>query len=97
MLVTSTEPAYVSTCASVTVTCVSLNISNQVWAEVFAKAVEGKNLKEILLAFGAASPSAPAAGAGAAAAEGGVAAAAAEEAAPEEEESDEDMGMGLFD
>lgn len=66
-----------------------------VWAETFAKATEGKDLKEILFAFGAAGPAAAAAPAAA----GGEAAAPAEAEAPkeEEEESDEDMGMGLFD
>ncbi|KAF5103726.1 hypothetical protein D0Z03_000098 [Geotrichum reessii] len=66
-----------------------------IWANVFAKAVEGKDLKELLFAFGAAGPAAsgPAAAAGG---DSGAAAAAAEEE-PEEEESDEDMGMGLFD
>ena len=70
-----------------------------VWADVFAKALEGKDLKEILSGFHNAGP-AVAAGSGAAAAAGatGGEAAAAEEAAAEpEEESDEDMGFGLFD
>lgn len=67
-----------------------------VWAETFAKAVEGQDLKEILAAFSTAGPAAPAAGA-AAAAGGDAAAPAAEEAAEEESESDGDMGMGLFD
>ncbi|CAN6648044.1 large ribosomal subunit protein P1A [Trichomonascus vanleenenianus] len=65
-----------------------------IWANVFAKAVEGKNLKELLFSIGASAG--PAAGAAPAAA-GGAAPAAAEEKAEEEEESDEDMGMGLFD
>jgi ribosomal protein L12E/L44/L45/RPP1/RPP2 len=84
--------------ASCIIGFIIVDSANQVWAETFAKAVEGKNLKEILFAFGA---SGPATG-GAAAAAGGAAPAAgeaapAEEAAAEEEESDEDMGMGLFD
>ena len=67
------------------------------WADVFAKALEGKDLKELLFSFAAAGPSAPAA-AGAAAATSGSAEEAAEEAAEEEkEESDDDMGFGLFD
>lgn len=72
---------------------------DSVWADIFAKAVEGKNLKELLFSFAA---SAPAGGAAPAAAAGGAAAggdAAAEEAKEEEaaEESDDDMGFGLFD
>lgn len=66
-----------------------------VWAEVFAQATEGQDLKEIVTAFGAAGPAAAAApAAGGAAA---PAAAAQEEAPKEESESDGDMGMGLFD
>ncbi|EDK46882.1 60S acidic ribosomal protein P1-beta [Lodderomyces elongisporus] len=72
---------------------------DSIWADIFAKAVEGKNLKELLFSFAA---SAPAGGAAPAAAAGGAAAggdAAAEEAKEEEaaEESDDDMGFGLFD
>ncbi|KAG0227049.1 hypothetical protein BGW42_003174 [Actinomortierella wolfii] len=64
---------------------------------LFAKALEGKNVAEMLTNVGAAG-AAPAAGAAAPA--GG--AAAAEEKAEEKkeeakEESDEDMGFGLFD
>lgn len=67
-----------------------------VWADVFAKALEGQNLKELLFSFAA---SAPAAASGAAGASAG---AAAEEVAEEKEEeeveeSDDDMGFGLFD
>ncbi|RCK55799.1 60S acidic ribosomal protein P1-A [Candida viswanathii] len=68
-----------------------------IWADLFAKALEGKDLKEFFFNFSAA----PAAAAGAAGA--GAAGAAAEEAAEEEkeeeakEESDDDMGFGLFD
>ena len=67
-----------------------------VWAEVFAKATEGRDLKDILLSFSTAGPAAGSTPAAAAAA-GGAAEEAAEEAPKEEEESDEDMGMGLFD
>lgn len=68
-----------------------------IWADLFAKALDGKDLKELFFSFSAA-PAAPAAG-GAATAAGGAAAAeaAAEEAAEEKEESDDDMGFGLFD
>ncbi|RKP28147.1 60s acidic ribosomal protein-domain-containing protein [Syncephalis pseudoplumigaleata] len=67
-----------------------------IWASIFAKALEGKDLGEMLMNVGAGG-AAPAAG-GAAGAEGGAAAAAEEEKKEEEkEESDEDMGFGLFD
>lgn len=68
---------------------------DNVWAEVFAKALEGKDIKEVLSGFHAAGPAAPAAGAAAAS---GAAEEAAEEAAESgKEESDDDMGFGLFD
>ncbi|KIM95160.1 hypothetical protein OIDMADRAFT_21071 [Oidiodendron maius Zn] len=69
-----------------------------IWTTLFAKALEGKDVKDLLLNVGsggaAAAPAAGGAGAGGAA--------AAEEAKEEEkeeakEESDEDMGFGLFD
>ncbi|EXJ71599.1 large subunit ribosomal protein LP1 [Cladophialophora psammophila CBS 110553] len=72
-----------------------------IWATLFAKALEGKDVKDMLLNVGSgggAAAAAPAAGGAA----GG--AAAADEAPKEEEkkeeekeESDEDMGFGLFD
>ncbi|ODV95391.1 hypothetical protein PACTADRAFT_42554 [Pachysolen tannophilus NRRL Y-2460] len=70
----------------------------QIWADVFAKALEGKDLKELLFSFAASAPTAGAA-TGAAAASGASEAAAAEEEKAEEakEESDDDMGFGLFD
>ncbi|CAK7902450.1 60S acidic ribosomal protein P1-B [[Candida] anglica] len=65
------------------------------WADVFSKALEGKDLKELLFSFAAA---APAAASGSAPAAAGSADAPAEEAVEEEkEESDDDMGFGLFD
>ncbi|KAI5813087.1 50S ribosomal protein LP1 [Pyronema omphalodes] len=71
-----------------------------IWASLFAKALEGKDLKEMLLNVGSGG-AAPAAAAGAAssgAAAGGAAEAAEEKKEEkEEEESDEDMGFGLFD
>lgn len=71
---------------------------DNVWAEVFASALEGKDLKEILSGFHNAGPASGAAAGSGAAAAGGDAAAAEEEAAEEEkEESDDDMGFGLFD
>jgi large subunit ribosomal protein LP1 len=73
-----------------------------IWATLFAKALEGKDVKDMLLNVGSgggAAAAAPSAGAGGAAAGG---AAAAEEEKPaekeeEKEESDDDMGFGLFD
>ncbi|KAK9469050.1 ribosomal protein 60S [Lipomyces arxii] len=68
-----------------------------IWASLFAKALEGKDVKDLLTNVGSVG-SAPAA-----AVSGGAAAEATEEAAEEEapaeekEESDDDMGFGLFD
>ncbi|KAF3903811.1 hypothetical protein AA313_de0204782 [Arthrobotrys entomopaga] len=70
-----------------------------IWTSLFAKALEGKDVKDLLLNVGSGGGAAAAGGAPAAA--GGAAAAAEEtkEEAKEEEkeESDEDMGFGLFD
>jgi len=70
-----------------------------VWANLFAKALEGKNVTDLLMNVGAGgAPAAASAGGG-----GGASAAAEkpkeEEKAKEEEkeESDDDMGFGLFD
>ncbi|SMR60988.1 unnamed protein product [Zymoseptoria tritici ST99CH_1E4] len=69
-----------------------------IWTSLFAKALEGKDVKELLLNVGSGGGAAPAAGAAAPAAAGGAAEAAPEAAKEEEkEESDEDMGFGLFD
>ncbi|KAK2861315.1 60S acidic ribosomal protein P1 [Arthroderma sp. PD_2] len=69
-----------------------------IWTSLFSKALDGKNLKDILVNVGSGGGAAPAGGAPAA---GGAAAAdaapAEEEKAEEAEESDEDMGFGLFD
>ncbi|CCH59700.1 hypothetical protein TBLA_0B08840 [Henningerozyma blattae CBS 6284] len=66
-----------------------------IWADIFAKALEGQDLKDLLVNFsaGAAAP------AGAVGAAEGAAGAEAEEEKEEEakEESDDDMGFGLFD
>ncbi|KAJ5217648.1 60S acidic ribosomal protein P1 [Penicillium citrinum] len=67
-----------------------------IWTSIFAKALEGKDIKELLTNVGSAGPAAPAGGAAA----GGAAApaeAAEEKKEEEKEESDEDMGFGLFD
>ncbi|KAJ9498356.1 hypothetical protein LTR99_003206 [Exophiala xenobiotica] len=71
-----------------------------IWASLFAKALEGKDVKDMLLNVGSGGGAAAAApAAGAPAAGGAEAAAPAEEEKKEEEkeESDEDMGFGLFD
>ncbi|WFD40942.1 uncharacterized protein MJAP1_003933 [Malassezia japonica] len=69
-----------------------------IWAQLLAKALEGKDVKDMLTNVGAGSGPAVAAPA---AASGGDAAAPAEEKKEEKkeekEESDEDMGFGLFD
>ncbi|CAO3624674.1 unnamed protein product [Cunninghamella blakesleeana] len=67
-----------------------------IWFSLYAKALAGQNLGELLLNVGA--PGAGPAVAGGAAAGGAAAEEAAEEAKEEEkEESDDDMGFGLFD
>ncbi|ORX61872.1 ribosomal protein 60S [Hesseltinella vesiculosa] len=66
-----------------------------IWFSLYAKALAGQDLNELLTKVG--TPGAGPAVAGAAAA-GGAAAEAVEEAKEEEkEESDDDMGFGLFD
>ncbi|KAI5970232.1 RPP1B [Candida margitis] len=72
---------------------------DSIWADVFAKALEGKDLKELLFSFAASAPASGAAAGGAAAGAADAGAAPAEEAKEEEdkEESDDDMGFGLFD
>ncbi|KAK5167899.1 60S acidic ribosomal protein P1 [Cryomyces antarcticus] len=73
-----------------------------IWTTLFAKALEGKDVKDLLLNVGsgggAAAAAAPAAGGAGGAAAGGAAEEKEEEKKEEEkEESDEDMGFGLFD
>ncbi|KAI0470701.1 60s acidic ribosomal protein-domain-containing protein [Xylariaceae sp. FL0804] len=70
-----------------------------IWTQLFAKALEGKDVKDMLSAVGSGGGAAAAPGAGAAAAGGAAAAeeAPAEAKEEEKEESDEDMGFGLFD
>ncbi|GAA5891008.1 hypothetical protein JCM3775_005766 [Rhodotorula graminis] len=69
-----------------------------IWASLLAKALEGKDVKELLTNVGAGG-AAPAAGASSGGAAAGGAAEEAKEEAKEEdkEESDDDMGFGLFD
>ncbi|OAA33297.1 60S acidic ribosomal protein P1 [Moelleriella libera RCEF 2490] len=69
-----------------------------IWTSIFAKALEGKDVKDLLVNVGSGGGAAAPAAGGAAAAAGGDAAPAEEEKKEEEkEESDEDMGFGLFD
>jgi len=70
-----------------------------IWTSLFAKALEGKDVKDLLLNVGSGGGAAAAPAAGGAAAAGGEAAAEEkkEEKEEEKEESDEDMGFGLFD
>ncbi|KAK2763876.1 60S acidic ribosomal protein P1 [Arachnomyces sp. PD_36] len=67
-----------------------------IWTSLFSKALEGKDVKDLLLNVGSGGGAAAPGGAPAA---GGEAPAEEkkEEKAEEPEESDEDMGFGLFD
>ncbi|ODQ76941.1 hypothetical protein BABINDRAFT_163943 [Babjeviella inositovora NRRL Y-12698] len=67
-----------------------------IWADLFAKALDGKNLKDYFFNIQAGSASGAAAS-GAVAASGSAEAAAEEVAEEAKEESDDDMGFGLFD
>nr|AID68562.1 ribosomal protein p1 [Cerebratulus lacteus] len=68
------------------------------WPGLFAKALTGVDVKELITKIGSSAGSAPAAGAGAAAAGAPAEEEKKEEKKEEsEEESDEDMGFGLFD
>lgn len=65
----------------------------QVWADIFSKALEGKDIKQVLSGFHAVGSSGSTSSAGAASVSE-VVEEVVEEAA---EESDDDMGFGLFD
>lgn len=69
------------------------------WPGLFAKALEGVNIKELITNIGSGVGAAPAGGAAAAPAAEAAPAAAKEEKKKEEEpeESDDDLGLGLFD
>ncbi|XP_076686480.1 ribosomal protein LP1 isoform X2 [Andrena cerasifolii] len=69
------------------------------WPGLFAKALEGVNVKELITNIGSGVGAAPAAAPTAAAPASAEAAPAKEEKKKEEseEESDDDMGFGLFD
>ncbi|EEQ87872.1 60S acidic ribosomal protein P1 [Blastomyces dermatitidis] len=69
-----------------------------IWSSLFAKALEGKDVKDLLLNVGSGGGAAAATGGAApVAAEAGTAEEKKEEKEEEKEESDEDMGFGLFD
>nr|ABZ04251.1 ribosomal protein rplp1 [Lineus viridis] len=69
------------------------------WPGLFAKALSGVDVKELVTKIGNAAGSAPAGGAAAAPAGGAAPAEEKKEEKKEEseEESDDDMGFGLFD
>jgi len=71
-----------------------------IWATLLAKALEGKNVKDMLTNVGSGGGAPAAAAVGGAPAAGGAAAEAPKEEEKKEEEkeeSDDDMGFGLFD
>lgn len=68
-----------------------------IWADIFAKALEGKDLKEFFFNINAAPAAGAAVAGGASAAAGGAEEAAEEKEEEAKEESDDDMGFGLFD
>lgn len=68
------------------------------WPTLFAKALEGVSIKELITNVGSGAAAAPAAAAPAAAAAAPAAAEKKEEKKKEEsDESDDDLGFGLFD
>lgn len=69
------------------------------WPGLFAKALEGVNIKELITNIGSGVGAAPAGATAAPAAAAAAAAPAKEEKKKESEpeESDDDMGLGLFD
>jgi large subunit ribosomal protein LP1 len=69
-----------------------------IYADLFAKALEGQDIKALLTNFSAGAASSGAAPAAAASGAAGAEAEAEEEKEEEaKEESDDDMGFGLFD
>ncbi|KAL8874269.1 MAG: hypothetical protein Q9174_000389 [Haloplaca sp. 1 TL-2023] len=77
----------------------SIDDVESIWTSLFSKALEGKNVKDMLtnVGSGGGAAAAPTAGAGGAAADAPAEEAKKEEKEEEKEESDEDMGFGLFD
>ncbi|KAI9883610.1 MAG: 60S acidic ribosomal protein P1 [Watsoniomyces obsoletus] len=69
-----------------------------IWTTLFAKALDGKDVKDLLLNVGSGGGAAPAAAAASGGAAGGDAPAEEKkEEKVEEEESDEELGLSLFD
>jgi len=68
-----------------------------IWTSIFAKALEGKDVKDLLVNVGSGGGAAAPAGATATVGAATADAPAVEEKEDEKEESDEDMGFGLFD
>jgi len=70
-----------------------------IWTQLFAKALEGKDVKDMLTNVGSGGAAPAAVAGGGAPAAGGAAGVeeTKEEKEEEREESDEDMGFGLFD
>ncbi|KAI1000170.1 hypothetical protein K3495_g8027 [Podosphaera aphanis] len=68
-----------------------------IWSDLFAKALEGKDVKELLLNVGSGGGAAAAPAAGGAVSADVATEEKVEEKEEEKEESDEDMGFGLFD
>ncbi|KAL8899102.1 MAG: hypothetical protein Q9180_000768 [Flavoplaca navasiana] len=70
-----------------------------IWTTLFAKALEGKNVKDMLLNVGSGggAAAAPTVGAGGGATDTAPEDVKEEKKEEEKEESDEDMGFGLFD
>ncbi|WYZ41339.1 hypothetical protein EsH8_V_000234 [Colletotrichum jinshuiense] len=68
-----------------------------IWTSLFAKALEGKDVKDLLSNVGSGGGAAAPAAGGAAAGGAATEAAAEEPKEEEKEESDDDMGFGLFD
>jgi len=70
-----------------------------IWTQLFAKALEGKDVKDLLTNVGSGGAAPAAVAGGGAPAAGGAAGVeeTKEEKEEEREESDEDMGFGLFD
>ncbi|RKF62072.1 60S acidic ribosomal protein P1 [Erysiphe neolycopersici] len=68
-----------------------------IWSSLFAKALDGKDVKELLLNVGSGGGAAAPASSGDSAAAPTEDKKAEEKEEAKEEESDEDMGFGLFD
>ncbi|GAA6000888.1 60S acidic ribosomal protein P1 [Rhodotorula paludigena] len=78
--------------------CQAANVELEpIWASLLAKALEGKDVKDLLTNVGSGGAAPAAAAAGGAAAAGAAEEKAEEKKEEEKEESDDDMGFGLFD